>query len=152
MENPKVWLVLGAEEGLGRSAVRYLVASKQMVLTIDPQITPLEMAIDMAARCGAVDFIINNSNYGLFSQKQPDITGSIATTMALLKGLTPYLRREPKGSIINIPPQLCLATLADPLEGDKLLQAMELFLNQLHRELLTLDCHLRFLEPGERLA
>jgi hypothetical protein len=136
MKYPKVWLILGAGEGLGCAAVKYLRTHKQVVL-MDTKLSP-----------GPLDFIINNSNYGLFSESKPDTDNSVAATINLLRTFVPYLK--PGGMIINVPPQLCLATLEDPSKGPELLQALDLFLTTLRQNLETLDCSFHFLKPGER--
>ena len=153
MKEPKVWLILGATEGLGPAAVKYLLANRQLVIPVDTSVdTPIaEVLAGFAVGYGQIDFIINNSNYYLFNEIDPDIGSSITATMDLLNSLTPCLRQAPRGTIINIPPQLCLATLQDKTTGEKLLTAMDTFLATLHQNLLTLNCSLRFLEPGERL-
>src|ERR1700686_305361 len=93
MNNSKVWLVMGAGDGLGAVAVKYLVAKKQIVVALiinDGAIHPLydhepenlhtitmdafsikaikETLEDITARYGWIDFIINNANYQLFNR------------------------------------------------------------------------------------
>lgn len=138
MRDRKTWLVLGAEDGLGPAAVKYLQAHKQIV------------RMNMEIRPGPLDFIINNSNYNLFSKGKPDLDSSVAATIAQLRAFVPYLK--PDGAIINIPPQLCLSTLADLSKGPDLLQAMDLFLAALYQKMEPLNCRLHFLGPGERFV
>jgi short-subunit dehydrogenase len=185
MKNPKVWVIVGATDGLGPAAVRYLVSKKQRVIALlinDNGMSPfyedvpgnlqvvhidtsdlqsLRETIAIAAgKHGLVDFIINNSNYRLFNgagykecaQLQNGIVASITETTALLKELLPYLHKYPQGSIINIPPQLCLATIKDKSNADRVSSEMGTFLKALHKELQSLNCPLTFLEPGERLT
>ena len=137
MIDPKAWLILGAADGLGPAAMKYLRANKQVVWP------------DTEFTSGPLDFIINNSNYHLFSKGAPDIEPSVSATTALLRTALPKLK--PGGTIINIPPQLCLATLEDPVQKQQLQRDMDLFLTALRRELQSLDCRLCFIEPGERL-
>jgi hypothetical protein len=145
MKNARVWVVLGATEGLGPAAVKYLQAAQQIVLPVDKLDLPY---LDMTGRY--VDFIINNSNYNLFSIAEPDITGNIERTKLLLNAFISYLKRD--GIINNIPPQLCLSTLADQSKGPGMLRTMDEFLKALQQELEALHCNLRFLEPGERFV
>ena len=153
MKEAKTWLILGATEGLGPAAAKYLSAKGQLVIPIDLLKETLypEKISAVAREYGPLDFIINNANYSLFHNEAPDIIGGIAATASLMNALVPYLRKDPKGSLINIPPQLCLATLEDKARGKDLLEAMARFLSGLHRELLKFNCGLSFLEPGERL-
>jgi len=153
MKEPKVWLVLGASLGLGVPAVRYLLAHQQQVITVDMTAQSLvtENLSRLVDHYAPFDFIINNSNYDLFSKNERDIRAEIETTKALLGGLRPYLRNQPPGVIINIPPQLCLATLSVQDAVAESQEAMNSFLTGLKAELLMLNCGLRFLEPGERL-
>jgi NAD(P)-dependent dehydrogenase (short-subunit alcohol dehydrogenase family) len=185
MANPKVWVVMGATEGLGLAAIKYLVLKKQRVIALivnDPgashiyETMPENLQVvyvdtsnlqvlrkdlkKVIRQYGLIDFIINNSNYKLFDrsgedsehlQSQNSITVNISETIALLKELLPYFRKHSIGSVINIPPQLCLATVNDKAEANRLTVTMEIFLKNLHKELKSLDCPLNFLEPGERL-
>jgi short-subunit dehydrogenase len=122
-------------------------------------ITIKETLENITAKYGWIDFIINNSNYQFFirlkykehSQIKEDIFLSISATIEMIKTLFPYLNKEPMGRIINIPPELCLATLPDGSNAELLTLSMDLFLKNLHDELLNLDCKLSFLKPGERL-
>ena len=185
MNNPKVWAVLGAMDGLGNAAIKYLVANKQIVIAFIKHDIPANLPFDQATKnfyripvesflginlknalkdvittYGAIDFIINNSNYGLFDgpvrktsgEIQSSIHTDISVTIKLIKAIIPYLRKEPRGSLINIPPQLCLATVPDKTDAELLTFAMESFLKTLEAELQLLDCGLSFLRPGERLA
>ena len=145
MKNVRAWVVLGATEGLGPAAVRYLQATQQIVFPVG------KLDIHDADIGGyTIDFIINNSNYDLFNTAQPDISDSIARTKVLLTAFLPHLKAE--GVIINIPPQLCLTMLADQGERANMLHIMDEFLKRLRQELETLHCNLRFLEPGERFV
>ena len=137
MKDPKKWLIWGATDGLGPAAVKYLRANKQMVV------------VDIKHLPAQLDFMINNSNYHLFSKGTPDIDTNVSTTMALLHTALPYLK--PDGTIINIPPQLCLATVEDPVQKQQLQWEMDSFLSGLRRELQGLNRKLYFIEPGERL-
>ncbi|GLU55229.1 hypothetical protein Dfri01_46900 [Dyadobacter frigoris] len=185
MNNPKVWAVLGAMDGLGSAAIKYLVTSRQIVIAFvnkdfpgntlfdkEPEnlyIIPLEAVSEkkiknaltaLISKYGAIDFIINNSNYKLFNDSiamtseeiESVISTDVSITITLLKAIIPYLRKEPKGSLINIPPQLCLAIVADKTAAERLACAMEYFLKTLQVELMDLDCNLSFLQPGERFA
>lgn len=108
----------------------------------------------------SIDFIINNSNYewfkGLQSKTplaiQSAISQTVRETIGLIKELSPYLTREPRGSIINIPPQLCIETMKDKAKAPLFLQSMDQFLTALHKELQKVDCRLSFLKPGERFS
>ena len=184
MNNSKVWLVIGAKEGLGAAATKYLVAKKQIVVALiindcalqqfydhepenlhtinieDFNIIAIEETLkNITAEYGWIDFIINNSNYQFFNrlkykeytQIKKEISVNISATIGMIKTLLPYLNKEPMGHIINIPPQLCLATLPGRSNAELLSLSMDLFLKNLHNELLNLDCRLRFLKPGERL-
>ncbi|XZF14114.1 hypothetical protein ACTHGU_20240 [Chitinophagaceae bacterium MMS25-I14] len=153
MNNPKVWLILGATEGLGPAAISYLLANNQLVIPVDTseRLPFSEEMAGFAAHYGPLDFVINNSNYNLFHDCTPDITGCVAMTVDVLRVLAYFLQREPRGSIINMPPQLCLATISDPVHGRLLSEQMDTFLSALRLKLETLDCGLHFLEPGERL-
>ena len=137
MKDPKAWLILGAGDGLGLAALKYLRANNQLVWP------------DTKLTFGPLDFIINNSNYHLFSKGATDIETSVSATIALLHTALPKLK--PEGTIINIPPQLCLATLEGPVQKLRLQRDMDLFLTALRRELQSLNCRLHFIEPGERL-
>ncbi|WP_158798791.1 SDR family NAD(P)-dependent oxidoreductase [Pedobacter sp. L105] len=183
MKRSKVWVVLGAAEGLGYAAVKYLTANRQTVIAvadtcnaiffdccsehlylIHPDISDkveLTAAFKTAGiNYGSIDYIINNGNYRLFHNAQlktdqeveKTIQSGAISTIDLITGMLPYLRKKPQGNIINIPPQLCLASVPDPLIALNLAAAMELFLKRLHQGLQTLDCGLKFLEPGERLT
>ena len=93
MNNSKVWLVIGAGDGLGAVAVKYLVAKKQIVvaLIIHDDATDLlydhkpenlhtivmeafsinaieETLKEITAKYGWIDFIINNANYQFFNR------------------------------------------------------------------------------------
>jgi short-subunit dehydrogenase len=184
MNNSKVWLVIGAGDGLGAMAVKYLVAKKQIVLALiihdgairssyDQQsenlhtITIEAFSIEgiaktleeITSRFGWIDFIINNANYQLFNrlkykactQMKEEIPANVSATIGMIKTLLPYLNREPMGHIINIPPQFCLTALTDGFDTELLSLSMDLFLRNLHSELLNLNCRLSFLNPGERL-
>ena len=184
MNNSKVWLVMGAGDGLGAVAVKYLVAKKQIVVALiinDGTFHPFyeheaenlhtitveafdiiavkKILENITAKYGWIDFIINNSNYQLFnrlkdkeySQIKEEIPANISATIGMIKTLLPYLNQEPMGHIINIPPQLCLATLPGRSDAELLSLSMDLFLKNLHNELQNLDCKLSFLNPGERL-
>jgi NADP-dependent 3-hydroxy acid dehydrogenase YdfG len=184
MNNSKVWLVIGAGEGLGAAATKYLVAKKQIVVALiisdcaldqfydrEPEnlhtiiieafniITIEETLENITAKYGWIDFIINNSNYQFFNrlkyekytQIKEEISANISTTIGMIKTLLPYLNKEPVGHIINIPPQLCFTTLPRWSNAGLLSLSMDLFLKNLHNELLNLDCRLSFLKPGERL-
>jgi len=184
MNNSKVWLIIGARDGLGAAATKYLVAKKQIVVALiindsglhqfydhKPEnlhtinievfkiITIKETLENITAKYGWIDFIINNSNYQFFdrlkykkySQIKEEISANISATIEMIKTLFPYLNKEPMGHIINIPPQLCLATLPGRSNAELLTLSMDLFLKNLHEELLNLDCKLSFLKPGERL-
>ena len=184
MNNSKVWLVIGAKDGLGAAAIKYLVAKKQIVVALiindnvlnqfydhEPEnlhtinieafnIITIEETLDkITAKYGWIDFIINNSNYQFFNrlkyreyiQIKEEISVNISATMGMIKTLLPYLNKEPMGHIINIPPQLCLATLPGRSNAELLSLYLDLFLKNMHAELLNLDCRLSFLKPGERL-
>ncbi len=184
MNNSKVWLVVGAKDGLCAAATKYLVSKKQIVVALiindcalhqfydhEPEnlhtinieafniITIEETLENITAKYGWIDFIINNSNYQFFnrlkykkySQIKEEISANISATMGMIKTLLPYLNKEPMGHIINIPPQLSLATLRGRSNRKLLTLSMEFFLKNLHNELLNLDCRLSFLKPGERL-
>jgi len=184
MNNSKVWLVIGARDGLGAAATRYLVAKKQIVVALiinddglhkfydhEPEnlhtinieafdiIAIKEILGKITTKYGGIDFIINNSNYQLFnelkdkesSQIQKEIPANISATIGMIKTLLPYLNQEPMGHIINIPPQLCLATMPGRSDAELLSLSMDLFLKNLHNELQNLYCKLSFLNPGERL-
>jgi short-subunit dehydrogenase len=184
MSNSRVWLVIGAGEGLGATAVKYLVAKKQIVVALiinDGTFHPLyehepenlhtihieafniiaikEILENITAKYGWINFIINNSNDQLFNrlkdkeytQIKEEIPANISATIGMIKTLLPYLNQEPMGHIINIPPQFSLATLPDGSDAELLSLSMDLFLKNLHNELLNLDCRLSFLNPGERL-
>ncbi len=109
---------------------------------------------------GLIDFVINNSNYRLFNQVgnktsariKRDVETSVSATIELITALLPFLRKNPTGRIINIPPQLCLASIPDKTNADRLAWGMEMFLGSLHEKLSTLHCGLTFLQPGERLT
>lgn len=75
MNNPKIWLVLGATEGLGPAAVSYLLTNNQLVIPVDTSLQlPLADEIPhLTYPYGPLDFIINNSNYNLFNKDLPDI-------------------------------------------------------------------------------
>jgi short-subunit dehydrogenase involved in D-alanine esterification of teichoic acids len=115
---------------------------------------------DLTKAYGVIDYIINNDNYGIFNREEARdkdklgqlISSDIARTTGLLDVLIPFLRKSPKGSLINIPPQLCLAMVSDVTVADNLATAMTKFLEELNTRLLALDCKLVFLQPGERLA
>ena len=184
MDKSKVWLVIGAGDGLGATAIKYLVAKKQIVVALiinDGTFHPFyeheaenlhtitveafdiiavkKILENITAKYGWIDFIINNSNYQLFnrlkdkeySQIKEEIPANISATIGMIKTLLPYLNQEPMGHIINIPPQLCLATLPGRSDAELLSLSMDLFLKNLHNELQNLDCKLSFLNPGERL-
>lgn len=152
MKESKVWLILGSSIGLGNSASRYLIANQQKVIAVDITAGACipEDVYRAAGRYGPLDFIINNSNYDLLSKSSLNIGDQIEATMTLLRGLKPYLRRQPPGSIINLPPQLCLVNLSGQGAAASL-KAMNMFLTGLRAELSSLNCGLHFLEPGERL-
>ncbi|MEO3408497.1 hypothetical protein AAFN85_31575 [Mucilaginibacter sp. CAU 1740] len=154
MKKSKVWLILGASTGLGDSAARYLKANQQKVIAIDidDDGSIAEDVYRVADHYGPLDFIINNSNYHLLSKAVLDINDHIESTMSLLRGLKPYIRRQPPGSIINLPPQLCLINMPGEEAAAKSLQNLDTFLTGLKAELRSLDCGLHFLEPGERLV
>ena len=184
MNNSKVWLVIGASDGLGAAAIKYLVAKKQIVVALvindsaleqfydhEPEnlhtinievfniITIEETLENITAKYGWINYIINNSNYQFFnrlkhkkfSQIKEEISANISATIGMIKSLLPFLNKEPIGHIINIPPQLCLATLPGRSNAELLTLSIDLFLKNLHDELLSLDCKLSFLKPGERL-
>lgn len=184
MKHSKVWVVLGADEGLGYAAVKYLVANKQTVIAVaedtrspifsdcnpdhlylihlvmsdNMQMTAAFKAIGF--NYGSVDYIINNGNYRLFDNVQfktdreieNTIHKSVTRTIDLITALLPFLHKKPGGHVINIPPQLCLASVPDPLVSGNLAIGMDSFLKMLHQGLQTLDCGLKFLEPGQRLS
>ena len=183
MNNSKVWLVIGAGDGLGAMAVKYLVANKQIVVALiihddairssydhsSENLYTITMeafsikAIDesleeITARYGWIDVIINNANYQLFTrlkykectEMNEEIPVNISATIGMIKTLLPYLNREPTGHVINIPPQFCLAELPDGFDTECLILSMDMFLRNLHSELLNLDCRLSFLNPGEK--
>lgn len=131
---------MGVAEGLGPAAVKYLSAHGQHIITPD--------TADLNER---VNYIINNTNYRLFHDTLPDIDAAANATISLLTSFGPFLSQDPPGMIINIPPQLCLATLEDPSAGAELLRQMDLFLELLKERLMALGYPLRFIEPGERL-
>lgn len=182
MKRSKVWVVLGAAEGLGYAAVKYLIANKQTVIAVTDTASPIfsdggpnnlylihpnlsdqaQMTVLFKAagfNYESIDYIINNGNYRLFldlplktnQEIEKTIHTSVAQTIDLIAGLLPFLHKNPTGYVINIPPQLCLASIPDPVVADHLATGMDSFLKLLHRELQTLDCGLKFLEPGERL-
>jgi len=184
MNNSKVWLVIGAGDGLGATAIKYLVAKKQIVVALiinydalpefydhEPEnLYTINMdAFDILAikeilgkivtQYGWIDFIINNSNYQLFNRLKDEeytrikeeIPANISATIRMIKTLLPYLNKEPMGHIINVPPELCLATVPGRSDAELLSLSMDLFLKNLHNELQNLDCKLSFLNPGERL-
>lgn len=178
METGKVWVITGAGEGLGPAAVKYLLARKQRVIALVQypgqqqlfaggdaalliNITGIGNTFPAAlknavAGFGAVDFLINNANYHLFREPLPNSAGmlqridnGIQSTLAQVKLLLPYLQQSPDGSIINLPPQLCLAMVNDAAAAALLSQSMNLFLHRLRSELQTFNCKLSFLLPGE---
>ena len=95
---------------------------------------------NITAKYGWISFIINNSNYQFFnrlkykkySQIKEEISANISATIEMIKTLFPYLNKEPMGHIINIPPQLCLATLPGASNAELLTLSMDLFLKNLH--------------------
>src|SRR6266850_2028322 len=93
MDNSRVWLVIGAKDGLGAAATKYLVEKKQIVVALiindsalhqfyehEPEnlhiinvevfniITIKETLENITAKYGWIDFIINNSNYQFFNK------------------------------------------------------------------------------------
>ena len=180
MKTSKVWLIVGAKHGLGPAAIKYLLSKKQVVVALlinenTPHLffenTPsnlhvinidttdtVELDIVLKNGIGQIDYIINNSNYQLFhnaeyktfTEIRDEAIKSIADTITLIRSLLPYLRKKTKGRLINIPPQLCLATLPGNADAVVLSSSMEFFLNELHQELKALNYPLTFLEPGER--
>jgi short-subunit dehydrogenase involved in D-alanine esterification of teichoic acids len=114
----------------------------------------------IGAQYGAIDFIINNGNYNIFRDAQTmtvkevqwAITKEIDRSIEMIQILLPYLSRDPKGRLINVPPQLCLVSVADRKVADNLGAAMELFLGALQIKLQALDCTLIFLKPNDRLT
>lgn len=111
-------------------------------------------------RYGAVDCIINNGNFRIFDNAElqtreelmESLSRAVDRTENLISTLSPYLRREPKASLINIPPQLCLATIKDPQAAQRLSAAMTSFLGLLELRLRVLDCELSFLHPDTGLT
>lgn len=185
MKNPKIWAVLGATDGLGNAAIKYLIANDQIVIAFitdyDPanklfekipdnlhlvrvkypsKINTNSELAELMLRYGAIDFVINNSNYKLFNDSQSkssrqihkDVSKSVSDTAELIKAIIPYLRKLPKGNVINIPPQLCLAMIPDRENAKSLSAAMDLFLEKLHNQLREMDFGLTFLQPGERFT
>lgn len=185
MNNSKVWVVLGAMDGLGNAAIKYLIANNQIVIAFIKEGLPKNTSMDISTKNlymvfvesfatisladalravisthGSIDFIINNSNYKLFNnavsktavELQSDISADISVTTRLIESFIPYLHQEPKGSLINLPPQLCLAVVPDKADAERLAFAMELFLNTLQTALEVFECRLSFLKPGDRFA
>ncbi|WP_179415731.1 SDR family NAD(P)-dependent oxidoreductase [Mucilaginibacter sp. E4BP6] len=184
MKNSKIWVILGATDGLGPPAIKYLLLNQQRVIALfinssaaqdnyksvsgklhvihinvfDLRSFRKEMQ-NITIQYGLVDFIINNSNYRLFNnlghkgytQINNSISESVAETIVLLKELLPFFRKHPTGNLVNIPPQLCLATVKKA-DAEVLLSAMGMFLTALHNELQSLNCPFTFLEPGDRLS
>ena len=91
MRNTKVWLILGALDGLGYAAAKYLLLKEQIVIAICDSrpdhkfetvggnliqlyIDPLsdwqidKDIKDITMQYGSLDFIINNSNHQLFNK------------------------------------------------------------------------------------
>ncbi len=172
MKSTKLWVVLGAADGLGFAAVKYLVSTDQVVIAFTNQqssqqpffqhppanlqvidtdlsrIIPIKKALKTAtASYGAIDHIINNADYNLFTDSKITIPTNNTPTFKLIKALLPFLHKGPKGSLINLPPQLCLATIPDKNHADRLSSAMETYLENWHKELQDLDCRLTFLQP-----
>jgi len=105
---------------------------------------------------GALHGIINNAHHSLFHDPPPStvrlfkrMDEAIANNVALIKMLQPYLKPPPEGCLINLPPQLCLATIQDQAIANLLSATMTVFLNQLRGELEALGCGLHFLLPGK---
>jgi len=74
---------------------------------------------------------------------------AIASTLILLNGLLPYLKRPPEGRLINLPPQLCLSMVHDMTTVEWLSGSMSSFLRDLCHALRALDCRIDFLCPGD---
>lgn len=138
--------------GLGDSAARYLKANQQKVISFElgnGNVIPED--IYRVANCyGPLDFIINNSNYYLLSEIDLNISSQVETTATLLRGLAPYLRHQPPGSIINLPPQFCSTNIVEREASAKSLKNLNWFLACLKNELCRLNCGVHFIEPGER--
>jgi NADP-dependent 3-hydroxy acid dehydrogenase YdfG len=177
MKKANVWLILGGSEGLGFAAVKYLAANRQSVIAVMDEAKSAHCPDNLSVissntqnlpnaikalgfEHGSIDYIINNSNYKLFDQFTPGFEQHIETavdaglenTKAIMDSLLPFLRKYPRGNVINVPPQLCLMSVPEPAVADKLAGAMAEFLKILRQELEKLDCKLTFLEPGQRLA
>jgi len=151
MNDPKTWLILGADAGLGPGSMKYLLSQRHNVFGINMQeLTQSNNKLITSLDFNSLDHIINNSNYHFLSGKNNDIPTTVAETMMLLSIWLPLLSNSSASSIINLPPQLCLATLAEPDAKDKMLYRMDQFLKTLHQELISLPYNLHFIEPGER--
>lgn len=153
MNNKKTWIILGAESGLAPAATKYLTGRGQHVVALETAtlLTDPAAIIGISRRYGTINYIINNANYGLFHNTQPDIKAAVAITIGRLSALTHRDNKDFPIVIINLPPQLCLATLDDPATKTELLHQMQLFLQLMKRELEQLGQPFRFIEPGERL-
>jgi len=173
---------MGAGEGLGLAAVKFLAAREQHVIALahdrahyrklleeetaflhilnTHRLTTEEiqkMLRKSFAELGPLHHIINNANYNLFHDPpsspgglQHKMDQSIANTMALINALLPYLKRSPESTIINLPPQFCLAMIDDKAAADLLSSSLNLFLHRLRRELEALGRTVSFLLPGEQ--
>jgi hypothetical protein len=185
MNDSKVWLVLGAEDGLGAAAIKYLIAKKQTAIALIVNEAPcirllkedsenlhvinirhfsrMELNIivtNLLTQHGSINTIINNLNYRLFNQLpsghtaylQSEIENCISNTIEIIKVFLPLACTEPLVHLINVPPQLCLATLPDTSDAETLSQRMDLFLERMQTALSKLHCRLDFLQPGARLS
>jgi hypothetical protein len=77
------------------------------------------------------------------------MNAAITTNIAFINLLLPYLKPPPEGCLINLPPQLCLATIQDQTIANRLSASMTVFLDQLKGKLEALGCGLHFLMPGK---
>src|ERR1700748_1045857 len=165
MNESKVWLVLGAEDGLGAAAVKYLTAKHQKTVALIVNETPCirllkeesvslqvvnirnvgpdelnHLAANLRLRFGTIHTIINNLNYLFFNRlpSEGEIENCVSLTTGLLKMFIQQNHTDPLIHLINVPPQLCLATLPDAVTAQLFLQKMDGFLGKMRDELSVL--------------
>jgi NADP-dependent 3-hydroxy acid dehydrogenase YdfG len=173
MKSEKVWLIAGAQYGLGPAAVKYLLAKGQyvgaIVTVIDSAAIFQHISSDhfeliyhnipeqlrsFTHRHGMADILINNNDYSLsaslleYAPKQMDEVAltRIYSTLSFIRTLMPFVKASAEGHIINVPPLLQPDESCNSETEDCLCSALTLFSQHLKRELDRLNIRLTVLD------